>query len=125
MCIAGLNVRASLRERIDRTLRGSASKAVARLRQRIDEHRLPNELTAARAHSCGVHITDVVVQAGRRLRNRNAGEELSCNFGSCDGVVVAPAIANEIVGRLAGDDARCRSEEHTSELQSLMRNSYA
>src|SRR3546814_5330797 len=108
-------------------------------------------------------ITDVVVQAGRRLRNRNAGEELSCNFGSCDGVVVAPAIANEIVGRLAGDDARCaigidillrkrdrprphrseqirglqgvvigfaaeqdvRSEEHTSELQSLMRISYA
>src|SRR3546814_1264579 len=97
--IAGLNVRASLRERIDRTLRGSASKAVARLRQRIDEHRLPNELTAARAHSCGVHITDVVVQAGRRLRNRNAGEELSCTFGSCDGVV--------------------RSEEHTSELPAL------
>src|SRR3546814_10042620 len=117
--IAGVNVRASLGERIDRTLRGSASKAVARLGQRIDEHRLPNELTAARAHSCGVHITDVVVQAGRRLRNRNAGEELSCNFGSCDGVVVAPAIANEIVGRLA------RSEEHTSELQSLMRISYA
>src|SRR3546814_10258898 len=73
--IAGLNVCASLRERIDRTLRGSASKAVARLRQRIDEHRLPNELTAARAHSCGVHITAVVVQAGRRLRNRNSSEE--------------------------------------------------
>src|SRR3546814_13954079 len=105
MCIAGLNVRASLRERIDRTLRGSASKAVARLRQRIDEHRLPNELTAARAHSCGVHITDVVVQAGRRLRNRNAGEELSCNFGSCDGVVRSE---ERRVGKECGSTCRSR-----------------
>src|SRR3546814_4741042 len=36
-------------------------------------------------------------------------------------------LATQIVGRLSAADARmrCRSEEHTSELQSLMRISYA
>src|SRR3546814_14761458 len=39
--------------------------------------------------------------------------------------VVAPASATDVVGVVGAGLAACRSEEHTSELQSLMRISYA
>src|SRR3546814_4712394 len=40
-------------------------------------------------------------------------------------VVIGAAIGEQVVRPLHGDGVGSRSEEHTSELQSLMRNSYA
>src|SRR3546814_874895 len=45
---------------------------------------------------------------------------------SCKASPVSPAGGGRVIFRvITQKNARCRSEEHTSELQSLMRNSYA
>src|SRR3546814_2393079 len=49
--VAGLDVRARLSKSVDRALRGTACKAVARFGQSIDEHCLPDKLTRSEEHT--------------------------------------------------------------------------
>src|SRR3546814_7648511 len=64
-----------------------------------------------------------VRMAGRNLRDLARGDEHALDLGGLVGAT-HPA-ADAAVGAAAGADSRHRSEEHTSELQSLMRISYA
>src|SRR3546814_8778177 len=55
---------------------------------------------------------------GKR-RERGIGKEQAAD------VAVIPSTAKDLLRQQSGKIPRCRSEEHTSELQSLMRISYA
>src|SRR3546814_5624687 len=104
--VAGLDVRARLSKSVDRALRGTACKAVARFGQSIDEHCLPDKLTAARGHPRRAHSVHVIVKPGGRLCSGNAWEELGGNLRSGNRIVAVPASADERVGSLTRYDPR-------------------
>src|SRR3546814_6608806 len=68
--------------------------------------------------ACPGHIGRRVASGKNRDRNVNTHHEGIAALTQC-GKISTVCIA------VAGDKAHCRSEEHTSELQSLMRISYA
>src|SRR3546814_2231301 len=91
-------------------------------------HCVPPRLSSVRARAQGVLAQQlaaggrfmIVDRLGRVLCGSNLGEGLA---------IAAPAVAGPISTRIIPDRglvmSMARSEEHTSELQSLMRRSYA
>src|SRR3546814_1310658 len=81
------------------------------------------DTTLFRSHECGGRIfegyrgdvRDQALGAGLRRRTRHRADALAGQIG----------VGLERAGVIAADHLQGRSEEHTSELQSLMRSSYA
>src|SRR3546814_2186139 len=77
--------------------------------------------TTAEKHDAGVDGRREAVQ--QRVHRLGVADELQCHQAPCTGdVVVADGVG---VALDRGHHEAVRSEEHTSELQSLMRSSYA
>src|SRR3546814_8881666 len=96
--------------------------------RRID--RIGDETIEGRRHIAAERRRELV---GKRLRGRGYGWRQARGCGDDDEIGFEPGreiiaerlIAHAAHDRIADNDQIDRSEEHTSELQSLMRNSYA
>src|SRR3546814_2015434 len=82
--------------------------------------------TAGRAHFGDLLArSDPCADLGRETRQVGVARQNALAMIDLDDIAIARLPADEADAARRGGEDRGRSEEHTSELQSLMRNSYA
>src|SRR3546814_3444558 len=91
----------------------------------IDEHRLRAEIVATKLANRIVNRLGVLHPLELAEEEGASTLDIAAMFVAAERLFDLPALWAEIETADMPERARIRSEEHTSELQSLMRNSYA